>query len=57
MPWDVLELSIAHEDGAPPAAPSTGSSLGASGVCLLSAGFERALHVGAISRRVRELAA
>jgi hypothetical protein len=57
MPWDVLELSIAHEDGAPPAAPSTGSNLGASGVCLLSACFVRALHVGAISRRVRELAA
>ncbi len=51
MPRDVLKLSIAHEDGASPTALNMGGVPGASGVCVLSACFVRALHIGATNRR------
>jgi AraC family transcriptional regulator len=51
MPEEVLELLMAQEDGAPPAAVSLGSPLGESGVSVLSARFNGAVHISATSRR------
>lgn len=50
MPKEVPELSMAQEDGAQPATLSAGSAPGESGVSVLSARFEGAIHVSATSR-------
>ena len=51
MIGEVPELSMAQEDGAPPATLGAGSAPGESGVSVLSARFQGALHVSATSRR------
>jgi AraC family transcriptional regulator len=51
MIGEVPELSMAQKDGAPPATLGAGSAPGESGVSVLSARFEGAIHVSATSRR------
>ena len=51
MIGEVSELSMAQEDGAPPATLGARSAPGESGVSVLRARFEGAMHVNATSRR------
>jgi AraC family transcriptional regulator len=51
MIGEIPELSMAQEDGAPPTTLGAGSAPGESGVSVLSAHFEGAIHVSATSRR------
>jgi AraC family transcriptional regulator len=51
MIGEVPELSMAQEDGAPPATLGAGSAPGESGVSVLSAQFEGGIHISAASRR------
>jgi hypothetical protein len=51
MLGEVLELSIAPEDGALPATLSAGSALAESGVSMPNARFKGAIQISARSRR------